>query len=87
MTIPFSKNCNGTNLTSKIGTVTFDEHTKVCKWRIPQLPKNVTPILEGGFSFDPAHPPAKPTVGVHFEVGDFLSCLTVADTNVGLLWN
>jgi hypothetical protein len=29
VTIPFSKNCNGTNLTSKIGTVLFDETTKV----------------------------------------------------------
>lgn len=29
VTIPFSKNCSGTNLTSKVGTVTFDEHTKV----------------------------------------------------------
>lgn len=79
VTIPFSRNCNGTNLTSKVGTVVFDEVTKVqcykiflklqtCKWRIPQLPKNVTPILEGGFSFDPAHPPAKPTVSVTFVV-------------------
>lgn len=29
VTIPFSKQCSGTNLTSKIGTVIFDETTKV----------------------------------------------------------
>eukprot|EP01127_Copromyxa_protea_P005529 TRINITY_DN15451_c0_g1_i1.p1 TRINITY_DN15451_c0_g1~~TRINITY_DN15451_c0_g1_i1.p1 ORF type:complete len:419 (-),score=62.16 TRINITY_DN15451_c0_g1_i1:35-1291(-) len=68
VTIPFSKNCIGTSLTSKVGTVTFDEQTKVCRWKIPQLPKTVTPILEGSFTFDPEHPPSKPTIGVYFEI-------------------
>jgi len=68
VTICFSPKYGGTNLSSKTGTVFFDEQTKICKWRIPQLPTNLTPILEGSFSFDPAHPPSKPTVSVNFEI-------------------
>eukprot|EP01126_Amoeba_proteus_P017239 TRINITY_DN181_c0_g2_i3.p1 TRINITY_DN181_c0_g2~~TRINITY_DN181_c0_g2_i3.p1 ORF type:complete len:325 (+),score=68.74 TRINITY_DN181_c0_g2_i3:470-1444(+) len=68
ITIPFSKLCGGTNLSSKIGHVHFDENTKICKWRISQLPKRETPILEGNFTFDPKQPPAKPLVTVNFEI-------------------
>jgi len=68
VTIPFSRSCIGTSLSSKIGSVSFDEHTKVCRWRIPQLPKNVTPILEGNFGFDPANVPSKPLISVNFEI-------------------
>jgi len=80
VTIPFSRNCSGTNLSAKIGTVSFDESTKVCKWRIPHLPKNVTPILEGGFTFDPAHPPAKPVVSVTFEINTWAASGMKVDT-------
>eukprot|EP01127_Copromyxa_protea_P010953 TRINITY_DN2721_c0_g1_i2.p2 TRINITY_DN2721_c0_g1~~TRINITY_DN2721_c0_g1_i2.p2 ORF type:complete len:210 (+),score=30.43 TRINITY_DN2721_c0_g1_i2:712-1341(+) len=68
VTIPFSKNCIGTNLTSKFGVVIFDEVTKICHWKMSKLPKVETPILEGNFTFDPEHPPAKPTVSVNFMI-------------------
>jgi len=84
VTIPFSRSCVGTNLSSKIGTVSFDEHTKICRWRIPQLPKNVTPILEGGFSFDPSTVPSKPVVSVNFEIQSW-SCSGIKVDTLTLL--
>jgi len=68
VTIKFASNCGGTTLSSKVGTVNFDEATKVCVWKIKQLPKNTTPILEGTFSFDTESVPVKPTVLCNFRV-------------------
>jgi len=70
LTIPFSKTCGGTSLSSKTGVVNFDESTKVCKWKIPQLAnKGLSPVLEGNFQFDPEHgKPPHPIIGVDFFV-------------------
>lgn len=68
VTIKFASNCGGVTLSSKIGVVDFDEATKVCVWRIKQLPKTQTPILEGTFSFDAESVPIKPTVLCNFRV-------------------
>jgi len=66
--ISFASNCSGVTLTSKVGVVNFDESTKVCEWKIKQLPKNQTPVLDGNFAFDSATVPVKPTVTVNFTV-------------------
>jgi len=68
VTMKFASTCGGTTLSSKVGAVNFDEVTKVCTWRIKQIPKNTTPILEGTFSFDPESVPVKPTVLYTFRV-------------------
>jgi len=68
ITIPFATTFNGISLTSKVGSVDVDETTKVCVWRIKQLPKTTTPVLEGSFAFDPETPPIKPTISVGFTV-------------------
>jgi len=68
ITIPFANNCNGITLTSKVGVVDLDEVTKVCTWRIRQLPRGQTPILEGNFAFDTDTVPVKPTISISFNV-------------------
>jgi len=68
ITIPFATNCNGITLTSKTGIVDVDETTKVCTWRIKQLPKQTNPVIEGSFAFDPETIPVKPTISVGFTV-------------------
>jgi len=70
VTIPFSKSCGGTSLSSKTGVVHFDESTKVCKWKIDSLPlRALSPVLEGSFQFDPAQgKPPYPIIGVDFYV-------------------
>jgi len=70
ITIPFSKSCGGTSLTSKTGNVTFDEATKTCKWKIPTLQsRGMSPVLEGNFQFDPEQgKPSHPIIGVDFYV-------------------
>jgi len=68
VTIPFSSTCNGTTLSSKVGSVQFDDQTKVCRWYIKSIPPNVSPIMEGTFSFDPQNKPSLPTISVDFKV-------------------
>jgi len=68
ITIPFATTFNGISLSSKVGTVDVDETTKVCVWRIKQLPKTTSPALEGTFAFDIESPPIKPTISVGFTV-------------------
>jgi len=70
ITIPFSKFCGGTSLSSKTGLVTFDETTKVCRWKIPQLhSRGASPVLEGNFQFDPEQgKPPHPIIAVDFNV-------------------
>jgi len=67
VTIPFSSSCSGTTLTSKTGSVTFDDATKVCRWVVRVLPQQ-SPVLEGTFSFDPNNRPSLPTISVDFCV-------------------
>jgi len=50
VTIPFPKSILSTNLTANIGSVQYDEMTKVCKWNIGKLPKEKTPQLSGTVS-------------------------------------
>jgi len=70
VTIPFSKECNGTSLSSKTGSVIFDESTKIGTWYVPILTNTkISPILEGNFHFDPEHgKPAYPIIGLQFHV-------------------
>jgi len=68
LTVPFASNCNGITLTSKFGSVDIDEVTKVCTWKIKQLPRQATPVLEGTFAFDPETVPVKPAITVGFTV-------------------
>jgi len=68
ITIPFATTFNGIALTSKVGVVEIDETTKVCVWKIKQLPKQQTPVIEGTFAFDVDFPPVKPTISVGFTV-------------------
>jgi len=68
ITIPFATTFNGISLTSKVGIVDVDETTKVCVWKIRQLPKQTTPVLEGSFAFDTETVPVKPTISLGFTV-------------------
>jgi len=70
VTVPFSKQCNGTSLTSKTGSVVFDESTKVCTWTVQSLSNTkISPILEGNFHFDPEQgKPTHPILGLQFHV-------------------
>lgn len=47
--IPFSKNVRTANLSVSIGTVLFDEATKVARWTIGKLVKDKIPQLNGTF--------------------------------------
>lgn len=47
LSIPFSRNVRTANLSVTIGTVLFDESTKVAKWTIGKLTSDKTPQLSG----------------------------------------
>jgi len=68
LTMNFATNCSGVTLTTKVGSVIFDEVTKVCKWTIKLLPKSVSPILEGNFTYDSSTVPVKPTITLEFNI-------------------
>jgi len=82
VTIPFSKSCGGTSLSSKTGTVNFDETTKVCKWKVPTLNiKGISPTLSGNFQFDPDQgKPPHPIIGVDFLVNTWAASGLKVDT-------
>jgi AP-3 complex subunit mu len=82
VTVPFSKSCGGTSLSSKTGMVHFDENTKVCKWRIPTLQtRGLSPVLEGNFQFDPEQgKPSLPIIGVDFLVNTWAASGLKVDT-------
>jgi len=69
VTIPFSKSCGGTSLTSKSGAVAFDETTKICKWKVPLLHSKGSYNLEGNFQYDAEQgKPPHPIIGLDFFV-------------------
>jgi len=70
VTIPFSKSVASTNLTATVGSIHYDEITKICKWGIGKIPKDKSPILSGTIIFAPGtlHPEAPPTVLVDFKI-------------------
>jgi len=73
VTIPFPKCVATTNLEATIGSVSYDDRTKLYKWYIPKLPKDKTPMLSGSVSLAPgaAPPESNPTVRVGFTVNMF----------------
>jgi len=73
LTIPFSKNSGSATLSANVGTVQYDEITKVCKWSIGKLPKDKTPMLEGTVNLSPGTPPpeSNPVVTIDFRISMF----------------
>eukprot|EP01102_Stenamoeba_stenopodia_P008024 TRINITY_DN2275_c0_g1_i1.p1 TRINITY_DN2275_c0_g1~~TRINITY_DN2275_c0_g1_i1.p1 ORF type:complete len:418 (+),score=72.55 TRINITY_DN2275_c0_g1_i1:178-1431(+) len=75
VTIPFSKAVASSNLTANIGTVQFNDLTKVCKWTVGKIEKDLvkTPMLQGSVALAPGQgvPEAAPICLVDFKVTMF----------------
>jgi len=71
--IPFGPSICSVNLSPTLGTVSFDDISKVCKWDIGKIPKDKAPLLTGNISLSPGAvaPESGPTVTVEFHVEMF----------------
>jgi AP-3 complex subunit mu len=69
LVIPFSKNVRTTNLSVSIGTVLFDEATKVAKWTIGKLTNDRQPQLNGTIMLQPNSVTEEaPPIQMHWKV-------------------
>jgi len=69
ITIPFPKSIQSTSLTANIGSVQYDEQTKVCRWSIGKLPKEKTPQLSGTVALASGSvPEANPILTTDFKI-------------------
>lgn len=71
LTIPFPKSVAASaTLSANVGTVHYDEMSKVCKWSIGRLSRDKVPVLDGTVHLQPgAQPPeANPTILVDFLI-------------------
>jgi AP-3 complex subunit mu len=76
ITIPFSKSIGTAVLTSNMGTVQFDDVTKVCKWIIGKLPKTGrNPTLEGNVTLPTGTgaPDSNPILLAAFKITSFVA--------------
>jgi AP-3 complex subunit mu len=48
--LPLPKDTVSSSLTANVGSVSTDTRTQVVKWNIGKIPKNLTPVLEGGIT-------------------------------------
>jgi len=73
ITIPFPQEITSTSLTSQFGTVSYDEISRVCTWRIGKIPKDKTPMLSGTVSLAQGSviPETRPTCIVQFRINLF----------------
>eukprot|EP01119_Soliformovum_irregulare_P005473 TRINITY_DN17229_c0_g1_i1.p1 TRINITY_DN17229_c0_g1~~TRINITY_DN17229_c0_g1_i1.p1 ORF type:complete len:414 (-),score=113.88 TRINITY_DN17229_c0_g1_i1:67-1308(-) len=70
ITIQFPKSVTTANLTSPIGTVSFDDSTKTCRWTIGKIPKDKTPMLEGSVQLQSGvtTPDSMPVISADFKI-------------------
>jgi len=69
ITIPFSKSVSSTNLTCSVGSIQFDESTKILKWDIGKLPMDKSLVLNGSVSVVVGSPlPSPPSLHVDFKI-------------------
>lgn len=72
ITIPFPRGVTGATLTSPVGTIEYDDATRVAVWRIGRLPRD-SPQLNGTVAFGGAAPDSKPVLTVDFKIIGFAS--------------
>jgi len=70
VTIPFPKNVSSTNLTCTVGSIQYDEISKICKWTIGKIPLDKSLNLSGTVSLATGSgvPDSLPTLLVDFKI-------------------
>lgn len=72
VTIPLPKECTSHSLKGNVGEVKQDPKTKLIRWVIGRMPKDLNPELKGGLSFLPDFTPTEqPVVSAEFYCKDF----------------
>lgn len=70
VSIPFPKAVASTSLTANVGSIQYDEQSKVAKWNIGKLPKEKTPQLTGTITLATGAqmPEANPILSTQFKI-------------------
>uniref|UniRef100_A0A7S2RNC4 MHD domain-containing protein n=1 Tax=Mucochytrium quahogii TaxID=96639 RepID=A0A7S2RNC4_9STRA len=65
--IPFPLTVRSTDLKCNVGVVTSNEATKMCRWHIGKMPKDISPKLSGTFSLVPEAPIPEESMTISLE--------------------